>query len=158
MAAEAPSWVAVAAVDRMVVEAATAWAPEPTRSTAVGTSIARIGTAITSTRIGTATRAILHTVVLAGGGLQTDDACGCAATSARTTDTGTAISGRTIGTATATIARTVADTHTAADTRTVADIGKAVTSETNAARPSGSPARRAGEPLSEPDSDRSCQL
>jgi hypothetical protein len=109
MAAEAPSWAAEVA-GRTVVEAATAWDPEPTRSMAVGTGIdmtigGRIGTAITGP--------ILHTVALAGGGLQTGDACGCAATDARPMDIGTTTIART--NATATIAHT-ADIGTAAAT------------------------------------------
>src|SRR6266446_9247315 len=104
MAAEALSWVvgrtAAEAATKGPLAAPTAWDPVPTRSTAGGMSIAartRIGTAITSTPIGTAiTRRTLRTVAPAGGGLQTGDACGRAATSART-DIGTATLTRTIG-------------------------------------------------------------
>jgi hypothetical protein len=110
MAAEAPSWAAEAAVGCTVVAAATAWDPEPTRSMAVVTSIdmtigGRIGTAI----IGPIP--ILHTVALAGGGRQTEDASGCAATGGRPTDIGTTTIART--TVMATIAR-MADIGTAA--------------------------------------------
>src|SRR5437660_5783868 len=102
MAAAATSWAA-AVVGRTVVEVPTAWDPVPMRSMAAGMSIVvrtRIGTAITSTHIGTAiTRAIPHTVALAGGGLQTGDACGCAATGIRPMDIGTATIARTIATA-----------------------------------------------------------
>src|SRR5215470_17300026 len=104
MAAEAPSWV----VGRTaaVVAPATAWeAPVPTHSTAVGTSIdttiaARIDmTIVTGTHIATAiTRATPRTVAPAGDGLQ-KGACGCAATSARTMDIGTAPIARIIATA-----------------------------------------------------------
>jgi hypothetical protein len=129
MAAEAPSWAAEAAVGRTVVEAAMAWDPEPTGSTAVGTSIdmtigGRIGTAITSP--------ILHTEALAGGGLQTEDASGCAATGARPMDIGTATIARTI--ATATIART-ADIGTAAAIAPPTGVAKAVTKRKRQMRP-----------------------
>ncbi len=110
MAAEAPSWV----VGRTAaaVAPATAWeAPVPTRSTAVGTSIDMTIAApidmTTVARIGTAiTRPTPRMVAPAGGGLQRG-ACGCAATSVRTMDIGTATIARII--ATATIAHT-ADT------------------------------------------------
>ena len=74
MAAEAPSWAvgrraAEAAMDGRLLAAVTAWDPEPTRSTAVGTSInmtivARIGTAITSTHIGTAIGRMADTAII----------------------------------------------------------------------------------------------
>src|SRR5260370_3919828 len=105
MAAEAPSWVAgrtaaEAATKGPLLAAPTAWDPVPMRSTAGGMSIVartRIGTVITSTPIGTAiTGPTRRTVALAGGGLQRG-ACGCAATSARPMDIGTATLSRTIG-------------------------------------------------------------
>jgi hypothetical protein len=164
MAAEAPSWAVEAAVGRTVVEAATARDPAPTGSMAVGTSIdmtigGRIGTAITSTHIGTAIISpILHTEALAGGGLQTADACGCAATDARPMDIGTAI-GRTIGTAI--IART-ADIRTAIMARPTdavrpmdTDAGNVVTERDKCGPPkqlSGTPCR--GAFLPEAASDR----
>ena len=102
MAAEAPSWVvdrtaAEAAMDGHLAAAATRWDPVPTRSTVAGSSIAmtivvRIAMTIVA-RIGTAiTGPTLRTVAPAGlayGHLTGGAASGCAATSARTTDTGT---------------------------------------------------------------------
>ena len=149
MAAEALSWVE----GRMAAVApVTAWeAPVPTRSTDVGTSIdmtiaARIDmTIVTGTHIATAiTRVTPRTVAPAGDGLQ-KGACGCAATSARTMDIGTAPIARIIATA--------ADTAAIITRPMDVDIAKVALKEPSddAARPSGSPARRAGEPLRERD-------
>jgi hypothetical protein len=151
MAAEAQSWavgtVAEAATDGRLLAAATAWDPERTRSTAVGMSIVvpiRIGTATTSTHIGTAIRT-LPTVVLAGGGLRRG-ACGCAATGARPTAIGTA-TGRMADTAI--IVRTAAILVRPTDVvpPTDTDAGKVI-AERDKCGPSSSPARGAGEPLS----------
>jgi hypothetical protein len=142
----APSWVAgrtaaEAAMDGHQQAAATAWARGPMRSMAVGldmTIVARIGTAITTTPIGTATGPILRTAALAGGGLQRG-ACGCAATSAHI---GTAITNTHIGMAivrmadTAIIVRTAAIMVRPTDAvpPTDTDAGKVVAEQDNAAQ------------------------